>query len=164
MHALIKLWPVAFQTIAIYIFLIIALRVFGRGRLGQLTVIDLVMVLLLGTCVETSMVAFNNHLDAGLVSAGTLLIANRLVSALVLRFEPVRKLVCAEPLILITDGVIVSEHVKRAGLTEAELLQAIRGREKSQLSEVKYAVLETDGQINVVPRDTVVLRSRRKVG
>ncbi len=159
MHTIIRLWPVAYQTFMIYIVLVIALRLFGRGRLGQLTVIDLVMVLLLGTCVETSMVAFNNHLDGGLVSATTLLLANKLVSVLARRFGPLHKLLCAEPVLLVTDGVIIRDHLHQSGLTEAELMQAIRERETEDLSEVKYAVLEVDGEINVVSRNTVVLRS-----
>jgi uncharacterized membrane protein YcaP (DUF421 family) len=160
MQEIIKLWPVAWHTFTIYVFLILALRIIGRGRLGQLTVIDLVTILLIGTCVETSMVAFNNHLDAGLVSAGTLLLGNRLFSALVHRSKRLKALINADPLILVTDGVIIREHVRRSGLTEAQVMEAIREREHGDLSEVKYAILETDGEINVVPKDVVVLKSR----
>jgi uncharacterized membrane protein YcaP (DUF421 family) len=160
MHYIVKLWPVAEQTFIIYVFLIVALRVIGRGRLGQLTVIDLVSVLLIGTCVETSMVAFNNHLDAGLVSAATLLIGNKLFTLLVARSKPLKALINADPVLLVTDGVIVREHVRQSGLTDAQVLQAVRGREHADLSTVKYAILETDGEINVVPKDVVILKSR----
>ena len=160
MQALIKLWPVAWHTFTIYVFLIAAFRIIGRGRLGQLTVIDLVTVLLIGTCVETSMVAFNNHLDAGLVSAATLLLANRLFTTIIAHSKTFRAMVTAEPLLLVTDGVIIREHVRKSGLTDAQVMEAIREREHSELSEVKYAILETDGEINVVPKDAIVLKSR----
>lgn len=162
MQEFTKLWPVAWHTFTIYVFLIFAFRVIGRGRLGQLTVIDLVTILLIGTCVETSMVAFNNHLDAGLVSAGTLLIVNKLLSALLGRSKRLKNLINADPILLVTDGIILKEHVHQSGLTESDLLEAIREREHAELSEVKYAILETDGEINVVPKDAVVLKSRIK--
>jgi uncharacterized membrane protein YcaP (DUF421 family) len=160
MHEIITLWPVAWHTFSIYVFLILALRIIGRGRLGQLTVIDLVTILLIGTCVETSMVAFNNHLDAGLVSAGTLLLGNWLFSTMVQRSKRLKALINANPVLLVTDGVIVREHVRQSGLTDAQVMEAIREREHADLSEVKYAILETDGEINVVPRDAIVLKSR----
>jgi uncharacterized membrane protein YcaP (DUF421 family) len=160
MSTISKLWPVAWHTFTIYVFLILALRIIGRGRLGQLTVIDLVTVLLIGTCVETSMVAFNNHLDAGLVSAATLLLGNRLFSTMVERSKRLKSLINANPVLLVTDGVIISDHVRMSGLTDAQVMEAIREREHADLSEVKYAILETDGEINVVPKDVVVLKSR----
>jgi len=160
MHEFVKLWPVISQTFIIYVVLIVALRTVGRGRLGQLTVIDLVTVLLLGTCVETSMVAFNNHLDAGLASAATLLLANWLFGRVILKSKTCKRILCAEPLLLITDGILITDRLRLAGLTESQLLEAIREREHSAISEIKYAVLETDGEINVVPKDVIVLRSR----
>ena len=156
MHTILTLLPVFYQTFTIYLFLVIALRVFGSGRLGQLTVFDLVMVLLLGTCVETSMVAFNNHLDAGLVSAGTLLLANRMVGLLVENSNFVRRLLCPEPMLLVADGVFLTDHARRAGITEAQVMQAVREREISSMGDVKFAVLESDGEINVVSRHSAL--------
>lgn len=160
MESAVKLWPVAWHTFAIYCFLIAAFRIIGRGRLGQLTPIDLVTVLLIGTCVETSMVAFNNHLDAGLVSAGTLLLSNKLLSVLVDKFAWVKSLIIAQPLLLISDGMVIRQHLRESGFTEAQLLEAIREREHAELSEVKYAILETSGEINVIPKDTAALKAK----
>ena len=162
MHEVIKLWPVAYQTFVIYVFLIFALRFFSQGRLGQLSVIDLVIILLLGTCVETSMVAFNNHLDAGLVSAGTLLLTNRLMALVLPHMGKLKKIVVCEPVLLVSDGQFIQEHLRRFGLTQADVLEAIREREHADLSEVKYAIMEADGEINVIPNDAVVLRSKNK--
>src|SRR5207244_13197663 len=76
---------VAGSTAAIYLFLLVLLRLFGRRQLGQLTVIDLAVVLLLGSAVETAMIHGDVSLPAGLASAGTLLLMNRLPTALLLR-------------------------------------------------------------------------------
>lgn len=162
MHALIALWPVAYQTFIIYIFLIFSLRFFSQGRLGQLSVIDLVIILLLGTCVETSMVAFNNRLSGGLVSAATLLLANRLMVWILPHMGKLKKIVSCDPILLVSDGQFVREHLRRLGLTQADVLEALREHEHADISEIKYAVMEADGEINVVPKDTVVLRSQHK--
>jgi len=144
------LWPVIFQTSSIYVFLILSLNLIGRGRLGQLTSVDLVMVLLLGTCVETSMIAFNNHLDAGLVSAGTLLLLNYGFARAVTRLSWLRKFVVPEPLVLVADGKIQWESAVHAGLTSREIHEALREREIEDLKLVKYAVMEADGTISVI--------------
>src|SRR5229473_6522292 len=71
---------VAGSTAAIYLFLLVLLRLFGRRQLGQLTVIDLVVVLLLGSAVETAMIHGDVSLPAGLASAATLLVLNRILT------------------------------------------------------------------------------------
>src|SRR5437879_11435733 len=72
---------VAGSTATIYLFLLVLLRLFGRRQLGQLTVIDLVVVLLLGSAVETAMIHGDVSLPAVVASAGTLILLNRLLTA-----------------------------------------------------------------------------------
>jgi uncharacterized membrane protein YcaP (DUF421 family) len=154
---------VALQTLVIYLFLILGLRFLGRRQMGQLNAIDLVVIIVLGSAVETSMIAGNTSLVAGLVSAGTLLLVNRLVAALFLRSKRLRHLVEGVPVLLVHDGRFVEEHLRRVGLTEADLLEAIREREKAGLEGVRFAVLETNGEITVVPMEKPVLRSEHDV-
>ncbi len=144
------LWPVIFQTSSVYLFLILGLTFIGRGRLGQLTSVDLVMVLLLGTCVETSMIGFNNRLDAGLTSAATLLLLNLGFSRAVTRINWLRGFVSPEPLVLVADGKIQWETAVHAGLTSREIHEALREREIEDFKLVKFAVMEADGTISVI--------------
>ena len=141
---------VALQTLAIYFFLIISLRFFGKRQLGQLTPVDLIMILILGSAVETAMIAGNVTLMAGLVSAATLLVANHLVSFAAHKSKGFRRLISGGPLLLVHDGQFVLEHLKRAGLTVREVEQALRQREIDNISQVRFAILEGDGEINVV--------------
>src|SRR5258708_27551989 len=76
---------VALNTLVIYFFLVFAFRFIGRRQLGQLTIIDLVIIIIMGSAVETAMVNGNVSLQAGLVSAATLLFANRALSRFCLR-------------------------------------------------------------------------------
>lgn len=157
---LVPLIPVALHTTAIYLALIVMMRLLGRRQLGQLTVLDLMVVVILGSAVETSMVNGNTSLQAGFVSAGTLLLCNRLLALIFLRSKRLRHLLSAGPLVLVHDGHIVEENLRRAGMTQADVYEALREREESDLTNVKFAVMEADGAINVIPRAATTHHSR----
>lgn len=143
---------VAGSTAAIYLFLIALLRVFGRRQLGQLTVIDLLVVILLGSAVETAMIHGDVSLPAGLASAATLLVINRILTVTFLRSKRFRHLVGGGPVLLVHDGRPVTEHLRRVGMTHADLIEALRARGYSGPSEIQEAILETDGSVSVIPQ------------
>lgn len=147
MHPLIQ---VAFHTLAVYLFLIILVRLYGRRAMGQLTAIDLAIIIVLGSAVETAMVAGNTSLAAGLVSACTLLVANRLLATLFRRSRRLRHIVATNPLLLVHNGELIEQHMRQTGLTEADVLEALRERECVDLADVRYAVLEADGTVTVL--------------
>jgi len=144
---------VAGTTSVIYLFLIVLLRLFGRRELGQLSVIDLIVVLILGSAVETAMIHGNLTLPAGLTSAGTLLVENRLLTLTFLRSRRLRHLVGGGPTLLVHDGRLVRDHLRRTGMSPEDVAEAVRGRGYRDLTAVRFAVLETNGEVTVVPRD-----------
>ncbi|MBV9467814.1 MAG: DUF421 domain-containing protein [Abitibacteriaceae bacterium] len=146
---------VALHTVAIYLFLVAGLRLLGRRQMGQLTAVDLMIIIVLGSAVETAMVAGNTSLEAGLVSAATLLFVNRGLALVLYRSKRLRHLVVGGPVLLVHFGHFVEEHLRRVGLTEADVLEAIRERGEPGIEKVKFAVLEVDGSINVVPFEGV---------
>ena len=145
------LLPVLGHTCAIYFFLIMMMRLFSRRQLGQLTVIDLVMIILLGSAVETAMVNANTTLIAGLVCASTLMLLNALFARIVFRSKRLRHVVANGPILLVHDGQFVETHLRRIGFTHDDVLQALRAREYADIAKVRFAVLETDGEVNVIP-------------
>ena len=142
---------VAGTTACIYGWIIVLLRLVGRRELGQLTVIDLVVFLTLGSAVETAMIHGNTTLPAGLISAATLLAMNRLLTLVFLRSERLRHLVGGGPILLVHDGDLIADHLRKAGLNADDVAEALRSRGYRGLPDVRYAVLETDGTITVVP-------------
>ena len=153
------LLPVIAHTVVIYVFLMVLLHIIGRRQLGQLTVLDLVVVILLGSAVETAMVNGNTSLFAGLVCAGTLLFLNRVFALTFGRARRLRHLANGGAVLLVHNGHIVEEHLRRVGLTKADLLEALREREQSGIADIKFAVMEVDGKINVVPKEAEHHRS-----
>jgi len=151
MATFVSLAIVAGTTTTIYLFLIVMLRLFGRRELGQLSVVDLIVVLILGSAVETAMIHGNLTLPAGLTSAATLLVVNKLLTLLFLRSKRLRHLVGGGPILLVHDGKLVAVHCHRVGMTPNDVTEACRGRGYDDLSHVRFAVLETDGEVTVIP-------------
>ena len=119
---------VAGTTAVIYLFLITLLRLFGRRELAQLSVLDRIVVLLLGSAVETSMIHGDLSLPAGLVSAGTLIVLNKLLSLVFLASPRLSHLVNGGPVLLVHNGKVLDSHLRRGGLTRDDLGAALRGR------------------------------------
>ena len=158
-HATMQLLSVVLHTTVIYVFLMFMLHVIGRRQLGQLTVLDLVVVILLGSAVETAMVSGDTSLVAGLICAGTLLFLNRVFALTFGRARRLRHLACGGAVLLIHDGQFIEEHLRRVGLTHADVLEALREREQPGIENIKFAVMEVDGEINVVPAEATHHRS-----
>src|SRR5260370_11148650 len=112
---------VAGTTAGIYLFLIAALRLGGRRQLAQLSGLDLVVFLLLGSAVETAMIHGDLSLAAGFVSAATLLALNRLLTFVFLRIPRLSLLVNGGPILLVHDGTVIEDHLRRVGLTHPDL-------------------------------------------
>ncbi len=148
-----KLAIVAVSTVVIYFFLCLSMRLVSRRQLGQLSPLDLLVIVLLGSAVETAMVQGDMSLKAGLVSGTSLLISNYFISRAIRRSKRFGHLCGAGPVLLVHDGKFVEEHLKRIGFTHEDVLHALRQREFADLSNVRFAVLEGDGQINVIPKD-----------
>ena len=142
---------VAFHTLSILAFLMLGLRTVGRRALAQLGVVDLVVILLLGSAVETAMVAGHTELVAGLVSAATLLAANRAISTVLCRSRRLRHLVNGLPVLLVHDGRLVTGHLQRAGLNPDALAEALRQRGEPDYRDLHQVILEADGTIHVIP-------------
>jgi uncharacterized membrane protein YcaP (DUF421 family) len=97
------------------------------------------------------MVHGDTSLKAGLVSGTTLFLLNYAVARQIRRSKRFGHVCGSGPMVLVHDGKFVEEHMRRSGLTCEDVLHALRQREQADLSNVRFAVLEPDGQINVIP-------------
>ena len=155
-----ELFTVFWHTLIIYAFLVVMFRIFGMRQLGQLDVVDLVILIIMGSAIQTSMLAGNNRLDGGLVSVATLLVMNKSISFVAKRSHRIRHLLCGDPVLLVRDGRFIEEHLKRTGITHEDVMQSVRERERQSLDEIRFVVLELDGSITVVPMDDTIHQSK----
>ncbi|MCK9423646.1 MAG: DUF421 domain-containing protein [Bacteroidales bacterium] len=149
------------SSIAVYVFLILAVRLFGKKELAQLSVFDLVFILLISNAVQNAMVLGDNSLFGGLLAALALFIVNYIMKFLQFRFPGFSKAVQGEPVMLVYHGKILESHLKLAKITKDEVLEAVREHGVTSEKEVDLAILEVDGNISVLSHEFSKKSSRR---
>jgi uncharacterized membrane protein YcaP (DUF421 family) len=143
--------PVVGQTAILYLAVVLFISLFARRQTSEIGALELVVVMLLGSAVETSLIAGNTSLAAGLVSVLTLLVCNRLISLLQRRSRRLRRAMRGRPVPLVWKGHFLEYGLRRAELTEEDVLEGIRERGYEHVESVRLAMLELDGTISVLP-------------
>ncbi len=144
---------VALRTAIVYLFIVTALRLSGKREVGQMSVLELVVILVISDAVQNSMVGDNTTLWGGLVAVATLLALDLGLKALTRRSRRLREAVEGEPRLLVRDGRLLERAVREEGLEADEVHAAIRSHGLAGVEDVRLAVLETDGSISVIPRE-----------
>jgi uncharacterized membrane protein YcaP (DUF421 family) len=153
---------IVLSSLAVYIFIIIAIRLFGKKELSQLSVIDLVFILLISNAVQNAMVRGDETLNGGLVAALTLFTVNYILKKLQLKFPKFGRFVQGDAIMLVYHGKIIPSHLRMAGISEDEIMEAIREHGVEAVKEVDLAVLEVDGNISVLSHDYSKRTHRRR--
>jgi uncharacterized membrane protein YcaP (DUF421 family) len=166
-HVFVTDWSalaeVAVRSAIIYIVLLIGLRLFGKREVGQFTLFDLVLVLLIANAVQPAMTGPDTSLLGGLVIVATLLVINRALALLRLHNSWARRFLQGSPTIVARDGEWIDSALSREGLDADDAAMVLREHGYRDVSEVGLAVLETDGSISIVGRDDVKNAPRHKV-
>jgi uncharacterized membrane protein YcaP (DUF421 family) len=157
----IPLWDIVLRTAGVYVVILVGLRLAGKREIGQMTVFDLVVLLLLANAVQNAMVGPDTSLTGGLLAAVVLLSLNALVARLRLRWPALRRIVEGSPTLLVLHGEVIADHLRRERLDEETLEAALREHGVVKISDVEMAVLEIDGSISVVPTGGTTKRVRR---
>jgi uncharacterized membrane protein YcaP (DUF421 family) len=156
-------WDIVLRSLLIYVAVFLGLRLMGKRERGQMTVFDLVVILLIANAVQNAMVGRDSSVQGGILAAFVLLIANRGVGLLGLRGPRWGRLLEGTPTVLVEDGEFIDSHLHKEGLDRDEVEMAIREHGLDSVSAVKLAVLETDGSISIVPLTSHVVRTHRNV-
>jgi uncharacterized membrane protein YcaP (DUF421 family) len=143
----------AARTAIVLLYVSSGLRILGKRQLGQINIFDLVLVMALANAVQNAMTAGRGELSIGIVSAGTLLLVGRWLSYYFVRHPRMHDRVIGSPTVIINEGELVRDHMRREHLTEEQVLTALRQHGLSEPGDAKMAVLEVDGTLSVVPRD-----------
>ncbi len=138
------------RSAIIYLFIVFGIRIFGKKELSQLSVIDLVFILLISNSVQNAMVGDNTTLWGGIVAAFTLFSVNYLFKNIFFKSKKISELIQGSPLMLVYHGKVVEKHMKEAKLSRDELDAAIREHGVEDITDVDLAVLEVDGNISVL--------------
>jgi uncharacterized membrane protein YcaP (DUF421 family) len=135
-----------------FVFVILVTRVMGRRELSSLEPFDLILLIVLGDLIQQGVTQSDYSFTGLVLAGGTFTLLSVAVSYLVFRFRRVRPLFEPEPLILVEDGKLIERNLRRERLTVEEVAAAARLQQIPTLADVRWAVLETGGQISFIPR------------
>ena len=139
------------RTIILYIFIIIGIRLMGKRQVGELEPSELVLSLIIADLASVPMQDFGIPLLTGILPILALLAMTMILSVLTMKSVRFRALMCGRPSIVIRDGLVDQREMARNRLTIDELLEELRAKGYTDPATVKYAILETNGQLSVLP-------------
>lgn len=140
------------RTIIIYILVLIAIRLMGKREIGQLQPYELVVTIMIADVASLPMQNVSIPLFQGIVPILGLLFAQILASILSFHSKIINKYISGKPTILVAKGKILEDNLKKQKYSLETLLEQIRVCGYQSLLELDYVVLETSGQISVVPK------------
>ena len=139
------------RTIILYLALIGSVRLMGKRQVGQMEPTEFVVTMLVANLASIPMEDAGIPLFFGLVPILTVLALELVLSALSMRSIHLRKILCGKPVILVDNGKIIQENLRRTRITTDELTGQLRLKDILDLRTVQYAILETNGNISVFP-------------
>ncbi|MDE6454566.1 MAG: DUF421 domain-containing protein [Dysosmobacter sp.] len=139
------------RTVILYFLIMTGLRLMGKRQIGELEPGELVLTMMISDLATVPMQDFGIPLLAGVIPILTLLALSMLLSQLSLSSLRFRRLACGTPSVLIREGVLQQESMRKNRYTLDELLEELRGQGITGVEEVKYAVLENSGRLSVLP-------------
>lgn len=140
------------RAAAVYGALLLFFRLSGKRTLAQVTTFDLILTLIISESIQQALIGDNGSFTNALLVVLTLVSVEVGLSLLSGRFEKVDKAINGVPLLLVDNGEVLRERMKKVRVSEEDILSAgrkLQGLER--IDQIKYAVMETDGSISVVP-------------
>lgn len=139
------------RTVILYLLIIAGLRLMGKRQIGELEPSELVLALLIADLAAVPMQDFGIPLLTGVIPILTLLCVTTILSVLTAKSQTVRTLLCGRPSIIIQNGTLNQREMSKNRFTLDELSEELRIKGYTDLSAIKYAILETNGQLSVLP-------------
>lgn len=149
---------ITLRSLAVYFFMTIALRVFGKKELSQLNTADIILILLISNSVQNAMVGPDTSLWGGLVAALVLFVINFVIKKLTHKYKILNDLLLDKPEVLIHDGKLDFKALSKLDISHEELKEAMREHGLEHFTDVKLCMLEIDGTISVISEGKKVLK------
>ena len=138
------------RSLLVFGFLVVALRLGGKRELGQLNILDLAVLLLASNALQNAMIGADNSLVGGVVGAATLFVLNYVFVRLTFRSPRARRILEGTGRVLLADGRVVPDALRREAITLEELRSAALERGFGKLEDVHLIVLEPNGHLAVM--------------
>jgi uncharacterized membrane protein YcaP (DUF421 family) len=143
---------IALRALFLYAFVVFVMRVLGRRELSSLTAVDLVLLIVLGDAIQQGLTQDDYSVTGAVIAVSTIAAIQVFSSYLTFRSKRARKVIEGQPIVVIQDGKLLEENVKRERLTEDEVAEEMRMQQIGSFDEVQWGILETNGQISFVKK------------
>lgn len=140
------------RTLILYILVVIVMRIMGKPQIGELQPFELVIAIMISELAAVPMADTEIPLLNGIIPILTLLLAQVTLSYISLKSVKAREIICGRPSILIEKGRILESELRRLRMNINDLLEQLRVKNFPNIAEVDYAILETNGQLSVIPK------------
>ena len=153
------------RTIIVFLVVVLSMRIMGKRQLGELELSEFVVSVLIADLASNPLQDIGIPLLNGLIPVVTLLCCELLISALILKSVRARALLCGRPSMLVVNGVVNQSEMKKNRFTLDELTEELRNQSITDISKIKYAILETDGTLNTIlfPAEQPVTAAQMKI-
>jgi uncharacterized membrane protein YcaP (DUF421 family) len=153
---------IVIRSAAVYLFMVIALRIFGKKELSQLNTADVILILLISNAVQNAMVGNNTTLWGGIAAASILFTINFILKKLMYRYKKFSEFMLEKPEILIHNGNLDFKILSKLNITSDELKEAMREHGVEYYKDVKLSMLEIDGNISIITGDKTLKQTHYK--
>ncbi len=141
------------RTLLIYVIIITAVRLMGKRQISQLQTTELVVTLLISDLAVIPMQDSGQPLTSGLIPIFFLIGFEILLTVFMLKSSKFRRLLCGRPVVVINDGVVLQKDMKELRMSTEDLFEELRQKDVFSISEVKFAIVETNGALSVIKKD-----------
>ena len=144
---------IVFRGVALYVFVFIVVRKLGRRQLSHLAPFDLVLLIVLGDAIQQGLTQDDYSVTGAVIAVSTIALLQVLTTYLSFKSPRLERIFEGEPLVLIQDGEPIRRNLRRERLTVGDVAEQARLQQIASLKTVRWAVLETNGQISFIPKD-----------
>lgn len=149
----LPIWEKILRAIAVYVFLIVGLRLSGKRELAQLNPFDLVVLLTLSNTVQNAIIGNDNSISGGLIGASALLLVNYLVVRFMFFHPKLERAIEGHPVSLVDSGKVKEDKLRQELISVSELRAAAHRQGFESLKDVESAVLEPGGVISFLRKE-----------
>ncbi len=140
------------RTIILYFLIVIAMRVMGKRQVGQLEPTELVITMMISDLATIPMEHVSFPLVIGVIPILTLMFAETTISFINLKSRRFRKLISGAPIVVVKDGLVLEDQLKKLRLNMDDLMEELRMNQCPDIQDIAYAVFETNGNLSIIEK------------
>ncbi len=144
---------IAVRAVVLFVFVNLLMRVIGRRELSSLEPFDLILLVVLGDAIQQGLTQDDYSVTGAVIVISAIASLSVLTSYLNFRVPWMRRVLDGDPIVILQDGKVIEENLRRERITAEELAEQARGQQIASLEDVKWAVFEPSGKISFIMKD-----------